>query len=83
MRSYLTERFELSFLDKTTFQSKILLKKIDLPESLRIKIVELLTSSDYIKFADSSMSNERIAFLKIALTNIIEETTLKNDQEYD
>ena len=83
LRSYLTERFELSFLDKTTFQSKILLKKIDLPESLRIKIVELLTSSDYIKFADSSMSNERIAFLKIALTNIIEETTLKNDQEYD
>ena len=60
-----------------------LLKKIDLPESLRIKIVELLTSSDYIKFADSSMSNERIALLKIAVTNIIEETTLKNDQEYD
>ncbi len=83
LRSYLTERFELSFLDKTTFQSKTLLKKIDLPESLRIKIVELLTSSDYIKFADSSMSNERIALLKIAVTNIIEETTPKNDQEHD
>ena len=83
LRSYLTERFELSFLDKTTLQSKILLKKIDINESSRTKIVELLTSSDYVKFADSSMSNERIAFLKIALTNIIEETTPKNIQEYD
>lgn len=83
LRSYLTERFEVSFLDKTTYQSKILLKKIDLHEASRTKIVELLTASDFVKFADSSVSNERIAFLKNAIINVIEETTPKEKQGND
>tara|TARA_B100000768_G_scaffold176211_1_gene188650 strand:- start:263 stop:1210 length:948 start_codon:yes stop_codon:yes gene_type:complete len=83
LRSYLTERFEVSFLDKTTYQSKLLLKKIDLPESIRIKIGELLTASDFVKFADSSISNEHIAFLKIAVKNIVEETTSNSGQQHD
>ena len=79
LRSYLTERFQISFLDKTTYQSKILLKKIDINESTRTKIVQLLTASDFVKFADSSISNQRIASLKIAIENIIEDTTSNLD----
>ena len=79
LRSYLTERFQISFLDKTTYQSKILLKKIDINESTRTKIVQLLTASDFVKFADSSISHQRIASLKIAIENIIEDTTSNLD----
>ena len=79
LRSYLTERFQISFLEKTTYQSKILLKKIDINESTRTKIVQLLTASDFVKFADSSISHQRIASLKIAIENIIEDTTTNID----
>ena len=80
LRMYLTERFQVSFLDKTTYQSKILLKKIDINESTRTKIGELLTASDFVKFADSSISNERIEFLKITIENVLEDTTPHLDQ---
>ena len=80
LRMYLTERFQVSFLDKTTYQSKILLKKIDINESTRTKIGELLTASDFVKFADSSISNERIASLKIAIENVLEDTSPNIDQ---
>ena len=60
-----------------------MLKKIDLHEASRTKIVELLTASDFVKFADSSVSNERIAFLKNAIINVIEETTPKEKQGND
>ena len=75
LRNYLTKRFEISFLDKTTHQSKILLKKIDVNESTRAKIGELLTASDFVKFADSSVSNESIASLKIAIEKVLEDTS--------
>ena len=80
LRKYLTDRFQVSFLDKTTYQSKILLKKIDINESTRTKIGELLTASDFVKFADSSISNERIEFLKITIENVLEDTTPHLDQ---
>ena len=79
LRSYLTERFQISFLDKTTYQSKIILKKIDINESTRTKIDELLTASDFVKFADSSISNQRIASLKIAIENVIKDTNSNMD----
>ena len=75
LRKYLTDRFQVSFLDKTTYQSKILLKKIDVNESTRTKIGELLTASDFVKFADSSISNQSIASLKIAIENVLEDTS--------
>lgn len=82
LRSYLTERYEVSFLDKTTDQSKLILKKIDMTESIRMKVIELLLDSDFVKFADSSISNERILLLKRSLEEIVRDTTPNPEAKY-
>jgi len=57
LRTYLTEEYCISLMDKTTSETKILLKKMGLQKHSLLQIEELLNSADLVKFAASSSSN--------------------------
>ena len=71
----MTGRFGLSFLDKTTEQSKLILLGLSIDSDLRENILQLLESADMVKFADSSMDDSYIFVLFEELINIVNETS--------
>ncbi|MBT5437765.1 MAG: hypothetical protein HOK92_01035 [Flavobacteriales bacterium] len=75
LRSYLTNRYGVSFLDKTTQQSLFLLDSLSIDEALKNKILQLLKSSDLVKFADSNIEDKYISFLFEDFTSIVIQTT--------
>ena len=82
LRDYLTLRFGVSFLDKTTHQSNLLLKHLDLNTESRRQIEKLLLASDYVKFADSTIADQQIESLKLELIKIVLDTSplIEEDQ---
>ena len=75
LRTYLTGRYGVSFLDKTTEQSFIILDTLNLEESLSHKILELLKHSDLVKFAASSIDDRYIAILFNDITDVVDQTS--------
>ena len=75
LRSYLTYRFGLSFLDKTTEQSKLILEGLSMDRDLKENILELLNSADMVKFADSSIDDAYIFVLFEELITIVNKTS--------
>ncbi len=75
LRAYLTGRFGISFLDKTTQQSIILLDSLKLDEKVKNNVLELLKKSDLVKFADSRIEEAYINVLFKELASIIIHTT--------
>ncbi len=63
IRSYLSERFTINLLEKTTYETKLLLQQKRLDDKTIETIILLLTESDMVKFAKSQP--EEIAILKI------------------
>ena len=75
LRTYLTNRFGISFLDKTTEQSILLLNQLDVDEKIKNMILQLLQKSDLVKFADSRTEETYIQVLFEELTLIVHQTT--------
>ena len=75
LRTYLTNRFGISFLDKTTEQSILLLDQLELDEKIKNMILQLLKKSDLVKFADSRTEEKYIQVLFEELTLIVHQTT--------
>lgn len=75
LRSYLTSRYGISFLDKTTKQSILLLDSLSLDETLKNKILQLLKNSDLVKFADSNIEDRTILVLFDDLQSIVIQTS--------
>ena len=75
LRTYLTNRFGISFLDKTTEQSILLLDQLELDEKIKNMILQLLKKSDLVKFADSRIEETYIQVLFEELTLIVHQTT--------
>ena len=75
LRTYLTNRFGISFLDKTTEQSILLLDQLELDEKIKNMILQLLKKSDLVKFADSRTEEKYIQILFEELTLIVYQTT--------
>jgi len=75
LRAYLTGRFGVSFLDKTTQQSIILLDSLKLDKKVKNNVLELLKKSDLVKFADSHIEEAYINVLFKELALIIIHTT--------
>lgn len=75
LRTYLTNRFGISFLDKTTKQSILLLDQLGLDEKIKNMILQLLKKSDLVKFADSRTEETYIQVLFEELTLIVHQTT--------
>ena len=63
IRTYLSSRFTINLLEKTTYETKLLLQQKGLEDRTIDTIILLLTESDMVKFAKSQP--EEIAILKI------------------
>ncbi|MDX2360470.1 MAG: hypothetical protein QNK23_06665 [Crocinitomicaceae bacterium] len=64
LRTYLTERYKISLLEKTTYETTLLLTKKGLNEDTVKVIVRILSQADMVKFAKSKP--ETIAILRIS-----------------
>ena len=64
LRSYLTSRYQLSLLEKTTYETKILLTQKGLNEETVDTIARILSESDMVKFAKSKP--DLIAILRVS-----------------
>lgn len=53
LRSYLTSRYDINLLEKTTFETKMILTQKGLNEETVNTIVRILSQSDMVKFAKS------------------------------
>ena len=80
LRDYLTKRYHVSFLEKTTTQSVLLLDHLSIDLHLKEQIIELLKASDYIKFADSNIDEVSILQLQEKALKVIQLTIHIKDQ---
>jgi len=83
MRSYLTARYDIAILEKTTFQTKQLLLQKGLNDDTVDTIGKILSHSDMVKFAQSSP--DEIAILKISTLarQIVAETSPLEFDNYE
>lgn len=75
LRSYLTSRYSISLLDKTTEQTKILLTKQGLNDETVDAIARILSQSDMVKFAKSKPETISILRQSTLVKQIIAETS--------
>ncbi|MEN9303845.1 MAG: hypothetical protein RL264_2274 [Bacteroidota bacterium] len=75
LRSYLTHRYEVNLLDKTTNETRFLLKAKGLDKPLIDTILKLLNHSDMVKFAASSPQEEIVEMAFYQLRQLILETS--------
>jgi len=64
LRSYLTSRYNVSLLEKTSFETKLILSRKGLNEGTIVAIARILSESDMVKFAKSEP--ELMAILKVS-----------------
>jgi len=75
LRSYLTARYQLSLLDKTTNETRLLLIQAGLKKEIVDTILRLLSHSDMVKFAASEPAEELIQRSLFMLRQTIVETS--------
>lgn len=75
LRSYLSTRFEINLLEKTTFESKILLTQKGLHKKTVETIVEILDHADMVKFAKSEPEEITAMRLLVLSKQIVTETS--------
>jgi hypothetical protein len=75
LRSYLTARYNISLLDKTTEQTKIILTKQGLNDDTVDTIARILSQSDMVKFAKSKPDVISILRQSTLVKQIIAETS--------
>ncbi|MBM3185664.1 MAG: hypothetical protein FJZ67_05130, partial [Bacteroidetes bacterium] len=75
LRSYLTARYQLSLLDKTTNETRLLLTQAGLKKEIVETILRLLSHSDMVKFAASEPTEELIEKSLFLLRQTIVETS--------
>jgi len=75
LRSYLTTRYNLSLLEKTTYQTKLLLTQKGLNEDTVDNIARILSESDLVKFAKSKPEVISILRVSTLARQIVAETS--------
>jgi hypothetical protein len=75
LRSYLTSRYELNLLDKTTTETKLLLTAKGIEKPVVDSILNVLNHSDLVKFAASKPSEEIIEKSFCMIRQLIVETS--------
>ena len=81
LRGYLSARFQVSFLDRTTGQSNLLLGTLALDDSLKSTVSNLLNHSDLVKFANSTMDDSHIYGLFDDLKAVVHKTSPKSEEK--
>jgi hypothetical protein len=74
LRQYLSERFGINLLEKTTIEAQLILKHYGLSESLLSEIGLILNGSDMVKFAKSAPEEKIIRANLDDCRNIVEQT---------
>lgn len=75
LRSYLASRYSISLLDKTTIQTRLLLKQQGLQDETTTLINRILSQADLVKFAKSKPNDADIFKLSAMVRQIIAETS--------
>ena len=74
LRSYLTERYSISLLEKTTHEARLLLEEIALNKSTISSIISVLSEADMVKFAKSKPDVNSILLVSRMARVIVKET---------
>lgn len=83
LRSYLTARYDLSLLEKTTYETKSLLLQKGLNHDTIETIARILSQSDMVKFAKSSPDELSILKISTLARQIVAETSPLEFDNYE
>jgi len=75
LRSYLTARYSLNLLDKTTYETKLLLKAKNIDKEVIDSILRILNHADMVKFADSKPGDEVVENSFFIIRQLVTETS--------
>ena len=75
MRSYLSARYNLNLLEKTTIETRLLLREAGLHAETINGISQILNQSDMVKFAKSTPDEMTILKVSIKAKQIVAETS--------
>jgi len=75
MRSYLSARYELNLLEKTTIETRLLLRQAGLHNETIDTLITILNHSDMVKFAKSQPDEISILKVSILAKQIVAETS--------
>lgn len=75
LRSYLTSRYSVALLEKTTYEARLILHQKGLEKETIDVIVQLLSQSDMVKFAKSKPDNLAILRVSAQAKQIVAETS--------
>ncbi|GAB5416450.1 MAG: hypothetical protein Crog4KO_09630 [Crocinitomicaceae bacterium] len=83
LRSYLTARYDIALLEKTTFETKALLLRKGLNEDTVDTIIRILSHSDMVKFAKSKPDELSILKISTLARQIVAETSPLEFDNYE
>lgn len=83
LRSYLTARYDISILEKTTFETKALLLQKGLNEDTVDTVAMILSQSDMVKFAKSMPETVEILKISTLARQIVAETSPLEFDNYE
>jgi hypothetical protein len=75
LREYLSKRYTLSLIEKTSYESKLLLTQKGIPVLTIDEIGEILNQSDMVKFAKSEPEEITVIRLTLVAKKIVEQTS--------
>lgn len=75
MRSYLSGRYQLNLLERTTFETKALLIQTGLPADTVETFMTILRQADMVKFANSTTDELNILKISMLAKQIVAETS--------
>lgn len=75
MRSYLSSRYNLNLLEKTTLETRLLLRQSGLVDETIDTLMTILTQSDMVKFAKSSPDELSILKVSVLAKQLVAETS--------
>lgn len=75
LRAYLSSRYNIDLLERTTTQTKLILKEKGLNDDTITSILQILFQSDMVKFARSRPENKEIIKMTSLARQIIAETS--------
>lgn len=75
MRSYLSSRYNLNLLERTTFETRTLLSQAGLPSDTVDTLMTILKQADMVKFANSTTDELNIMKVSMLAKQIVAETS--------
>lgn len=75
MRSYLSSRYNLNLLERTTFETRTLLTRTGLPADTVDTFMTILKQADMVKFANSTTDELNILKISMMAKQIVAETS--------